>query len=276
MSSVVLVSLASMAGVGILLGVVIAMAHRKFAVKSDPRIDEVEGVLPGVNCGACGYPGCRAMAEAIAKGEAPVDGCPVGGAAVAALVAKIMGVELKGGSRRLVALVRCGGGRAEARETAEYVGLDDCRAAQLLGGNKGCQYGCLGLASCVKACPFNAMFMNDNGLPVVDKEACTACGLCVKACPRNLIALVPDDMYVHVLCRSYDTGRVVRSNCQVGCIGCKACERVCEDDAIHVTDLLAEIDYDKCTNCGKCAEVCPTKAIVIEEGRFLVTKKAAS
>ena len=267
MGSVVLVSLAIMAAVGVLLGAGIALAYRKFAVESDVRIDEIEEVLPGANCGACGHPGCRAFAEAVAKGEAPVDGCPVGGASVAALVAKIMGVETEDDGRRLVALVRCGGGRAEAKETAEYVGLDDCRAAQLLGGNKGCQYGCLGLASCVKACPFDAMFMNENGLPVVDKEACTACGLCVKACPRDLIALVPDDRHVHVLCRSYDTGRVVRSNCKVGCIGCKACERVCEDDAIHVTDMLAEIDYDKCTNCGKCAEACPTKAIIIEDGQ---------
>ncbi len=275
MANVVLVSLASMAGVGVLLGAVIAMAYRKFAVESDPRIDEIEEVLPGANCGGCGYPGCRAFAEAVARGNAPVDGCPVGGATVAALVAKIMGVESEGDSRRLVALVRCGGGRAEAKETAEYIGLEDCRAAQLLGGHKGCQYGCLGLGSCVKACPFDAMYMNDNGLPVVVKERCTACGLCVKACPRDLIALVPDDMLVHVLCRSYDAGRVVRSHCQVGCIGCKACERVCEDDAIHVTDLLAEIDYDKCTNCGKCAEACPTKAIIIEEGQPRVVSAAS-
>lgn len=270
MSSVVLVSLGVMALVGILLGAGIALAYRKFAVASDARIDEVEEVLPGANCGACGYPGCRAFAEAVAKGEAPVNGCPVGGASVAAKVAEIMGVETKSDGRRLVARVHCGGGKAEAKETAEYVGLEDCKAAHLLGGHKACQYGCLGLGSCVKACQFDAMHMSPNGLPVVDKEKCTACGLCVIACPRDLITLVPDDMLVHVLCRSFDTGREVRGKCQVGCIGCKACERVCEDDAIHVTNFLAEIDYDKCTNCGKCVAACPTKTIIMEEGQARV------
>lgn len=276
MANTVIVSLVSMGAMGALFGAGLAWASRKFAVESDSRIDDIEAVLPGANCGGCGYPGCRGFAEAVVTGKASVDGCPVGGSGVAAEVAKIMGVELEGGCERLVALVRCAGGRAEAKERAEYVGIDDCRAAEVVaGGSKGCEYGCLGLGSCVKACPFDAIAMGPNGLPVVDKAACTACGRCVVACPRDLIALVPCNMYVHVLCRSYDRGKEVRDNCQVGCIGCKACERVCEDDAIHVTDFLAEIDYTKCTNCGACAAKCPTKAIIIEDGAPKVTSAAS-
>lgn len=276
MANTVIVSLVSMGTMGVLFGAGLAWASRKFAVESDSRIDDIEAVLPGANCGGCGYPGCRGLAEAIVAGKAPVDGCPVGGSAVAAEVAKIMGVELEGGCERLVALVRCGGGHAQAKDRAEYVGIDDCRAAELVaGGSKGCEYGCLGLGSCVKACPFDAIAMGPNGLPVVDKAACTACGRCVVACPRDLIALVPCNMYVHVLCRSYDRGKEVRDNCQVGCIGCKACERACEHDAIHVTDFLAEIDYTKCTNCGACAAKCPTKAIIIEDGVPKVTSAAS-
>lgn len=267
MANTVIVSLVSMGAMGALFGAGLAWASRKFAVESDSRIDDIEAVLPGANCGGCGYPGCRGFAEAVVTGNAPVDGCPVGGSTVAAEVAKIMGVELEGGCERLVALVRCAGGHAQAKDRAEYVGINDCRAAELVsGGSKSCTYGCLGLASCVRACPFDAIAMGPNGLPVVDKDACTACGRCVAACPRDLIALVPCNMHVHVLCRSYDRGKEVRDNCQVGCIGCKACERACENDAIHVTDFLAEIDYTKCTNCGACAAKCPTKAIIIEDG----------
>ena len=277
MANTVIVSLVSMGAMGALFGAGLAWASRKFAVESDSRIDEIEEILPGANCGGCGYPGCRGFAEAVVTAGAPVDGCPVGGSAVAAQVAEIMGVRLEDSGERLVALVRCGGGHAEAKQRAEYVGMDDCRAAVVVGGGaKGCEYGCLGLASCVKACPFDAFAMGPNGLPIVDKAACTACGRCVVACPRDLIALVPCNMQVHVLCRSYDRGRQVRDNCQVGCIGCKACERVCEADAIHVTDFLAEIDYTKCTNCGACAAKCPTKAIIIEEdGRPHVTSAAS-
>ncbi len=276
MANTVIIALVSMGAMGVLLGAGLAWASRKFAVESDSRIDEIEEVLPGANCGGCGYPGCRGFAEAVVTGQAPVDGCPVGGSAVAERVAEIMGVKVEDTGKRLVALVRCGGGHAEAKQRAEYVGIEDCRAATLVsGGAKGCEYGCLGLASCVKACPFDAIAMGPNGLPIVDKAACTACGRCVVACPRDLIALVPDDMQVHVLCRSYHRGREVRENCQVGCIGCKACERVCEDDAIHVTDFLAEIDYTKCTNCGACAAKCPTKAIIIENGQPQVSSVAS-
>lgn len=277
MTNTVIVSLVSMGAMGVLFGAGLAWASRKFAVESDSRIDEIEAALPGANCGACGYPGCRAFAESVVGGGAPVNGCPVGGTAVATQVAKIMGVEPEDSGERLVARVHCGGGHAQAKQRADYVGIDDCRAAIIVGGGaKGCEYGCLGLASCVRACPFDAMVMGDNGLPIVDKDRCTACGRCVVACPRDLITLVPCSKEVHVLCRSFDRGREVRDNCQVGCIGCKACERVCEYDAIHVTDFLAAIDYAKCTNCGACAAKCPTKAIIIENGQIQLAETTAS
>ncbi len=276
MANTVLVSLVSMGAMGALFGAGLAWASRKFAVESDGRIDEVEECLPGANCGGCGYPGCRGFAEAIVTTGAPCDGCPVSSSAAAARIAEIMGVTIEESGERLVALVRCGGGHQEAKDRADYVGIDDCRAAAIVGsGAKGCEYGCLGLGSCVTACPFDAIAMGPNGLPIVDDAKCTACGRCVAACPRDLIALVPCSMEVHVLCRSYGRGREVRDNCQVGCIGCKACERACEHDAIHVTDFLAEIDYSKCTNCGACAAKCPTKAIIIDSDQVQVAATAS-
>ena len=277
MANTVLVSLVSMGTMGALFGAGLAWASRKFAVESDGRIDEVEECLPGANCGGCGYPGCRGFAEAIVTAGAPCDGCPVSSSAAASRIAEIMGVTIEESDERLVALVHCGGGHEEAKNRADYIGIDDCRAAAIVGsGAKGCEYGCLGLASCVKACPFDAIAMGPNGLPVVDDAKCTACGRCVVACPRALISLVPSSKQVHVLCRSFGRGREVRDNCTVGCIGCKACERVCEDDAIHVTDFLAEIDYTKCTNCGACAAKCPTKAIIIEGAQVKVADTVAA
>lgn len=266
MASSLLISVVSMGALGGLFGAGLAWASRKFAVQVDPRIDAIEEALPGANCGGCGQAGCRNFAEALVEGKVSVNGCPVGGSEVAAKLAEIMGVEVGDSDERLVAKVRCRGGRQEATQRADYIGITDCRAALLVGnGPKGCEYGCLGLGSCVEACPFDAIRMGPNGIPVVDTEACTACGNCVAACPQDLIALVPESKQVHVLCRSFDKGKDVRQNCQVGCIGCKACEKVCPVDAIHVTNFLAEIDYDKCINCGACAAKCPTKAIVSEK-----------
>ncbi|NLK08513.1 MAG: RnfABCDGE type electron transport complex subunit B [Firmicutes bacterium] len=271
MANTVLVSLVSMGTVGALFGAGLAWASRKFAVESDARVDDIEEILPGANCGACGYPGCRGFAEAVVAGAVPCDGCPVSSSEAAALIGEVMGVTIDSNSERLVAIVHCGGGHKEAKEKADYVGITDCRAAAIVSdGSKGCEYGCLGLASCVKACPFDAMSMGPNGLPIVDEDKCTACGLCVAACPRDLISLAPVNKVVHVLCRSFGRGREVRGNCTVGCIGCRACERACEFDAIHVTDFLAEINYANCTNCGECVAKCPTNSIIIQGDQVTV------
>lgn len=249
-----------LAVLGIAFGAGLAVAARKLAVKSDPRVDEIETLLPGANCGACGYPGCRGLAEAIAGGSAPVNACPV--TKDATPIARVMNVEVDSSRERLVAKVRCAGGRSEAKERFIYHGLQDCVAAHsLAGGFKVCEYGCLGLGSCAVACPFGAITINDNGLPVVDEEKCTGCGLCAKTCPRQLIALLPAGEPVTVLCMSQAKGAEVRKACQVGCIGCGLCARQCPQGAITVQNNLASINPDLCTACGICIGKCPTKTI---------------
>jgi electron transport complex protein RnfB len=271
-----LVSLVSMGGLAAVFAFVLAAASKAFHVETDPRVDEIIEVLPGVNCGACGFAGCASFAEGVATGQAPVNGCPVGGAAVAKLVAAIMGVESEGVKRR-VAQVLCKGGHEEAKQRGGYDGPRDCRIAHATqGGDKACSYGCLGYGSCVAACQFDAMYMDENGLPVVIEENCTACGKCVDACPRDIIMLVDEDQGVHIRCRSLLTGRFVRQVCSVGCIACQRCVKVCPTGAIYMEDNLARINYDKCTNCQACVEVCPMNTIEWQEGKGLLDKAAVS
>jgi Na+-translocating ferredoxin:NAD+ oxidoreductase RNF subunit RnfB len=260
----------SISGMGLLFGIALGFAGRIFYVKEDPKIGEVREALPGANCGGCGYAGCDAFAVAVAAGEAPVGGCPVGGADVAEKVAEIMGKKVELAARK-AAYVKCAGSRDKAVFRYDYVGLDDCKAvSQLAGsGSKSCGMGCLGNGSCAKTCPYNAIAMVD-GIAKVNSDICVACGLCVPTCPRNLIELIPVDSAVRVACNSTDSGKVVRAHCTVGCIGCKMCEKVCAYDAIHVTNLLAKVDCDKCTLCGECVKKCPTKAIVDLKGKIVV------
>ncbi|HHY35010.1 MAG TPA: RnfABCDGE type electron transport complex subunit B [Firmicutes bacterium] len=247
---------------GLAFGVLLGVAARKFRVEQDPRISKIIEVLPGANCGGCGFPGCSGLAAAIVGGQAPVNACTVGGNAVAEKVAEIMGVQALAVAAK-VAVVYCQGSLDVAEKKAEYVGIEDCRALDQLGGVKGCPYGCLGLGSCVKACKFGAMYMSPQGIPVVIREKCTGCGACVKACPRKIIELVPADKQVHILCRSYDKGPQVRKYCKLGCIACQACVRACPLKAIS-TDrgTLARIDYSLCDNCEICVSKCPVKTIV--------------
>ena len=249
-------------GTGLLIGILLGIAGKKFYVEVDERETKVREALPGNNCGGCGYPGCSGLAAAISKGEAPVNACPVGGAPVAAKVGEIMGVEA-GEQVREVAFVKCAGTCEVAKQTYNYNGLHDCVMINMRqnGGPKACTFGCLGEGSCVQACPFDAIHVVD-GVAVVDKDACKACGKCVAVCPRHLIELVPYEQKHLVQCSSRDKGKDVMSVCSVGCIGCKMCERVCEFDAVKVTDNIAHIDPSKCTNCGKCAEKCPKKVIL--------------
>jgi len=258
---VYLYSLLSMGGLGALLALGLGFASRTFRVERDKRIDEVENALPGANCGACGYAGCSSFAEAVVRGEASVDGCPVGGEAVAKKLAEIMG-STASGSNKMIAQVLCGGGWKETRKTAEYQGIQSCKAANMVnGGTKTCQYGCLGLGDCAAVCPFDAITMSENGLPIIDPEKCTGCGKCVEACPRNIIVLAPETGKNHIRCSSHDPGKVVRKICEVGCIGCGICAKVCPVDAIKIENNLAVLDYSKCINCGLCAEKCPTGTI---------------
>ncbi|QTL97251.1 RnfABCDGE type electron transport complex subunit B [Iocasia frigidifontis] len=267
MESIYINSLLSMGGLGALLAVGLGFAARAFHVERDERIDQIEEVLPGANCGACGYAGCSNFAEAVVNGEAAVDGCPVGGDKVAALVAEIMGATAGSGEKQL-AQILCNGGWQETEQPSEYRGIKTCSAANMVSsGTKSCQYGCLGLGECAAVCPFDAIEMSENGLPVIDPEKCTGCGKCVQACPRGIITLAPISSQNHIRCSSHDSGKLVRGICELGCIGCGICAKVCPVEAIKIENNLAVIDYSKCINCGLCAEKCPTGAIEFEGKR---------
>lgn len=262
MSSVYIYSLISMGGLAALLAAGLGFASKKFHVERDERIDQVEEALPGANCGACGYAGCSSLAEAIVAGSVPQDICPVAGEEAQKQIAKIMGAANSEAGEKLIAQVLCRGGWKETQRLSEYRGVKSCKAANIVsGGTKSCQYGCLGLGDCAEACPFDAIVINDNGIPEVDSEKCTGCGKCVEACPRSIITLARISKKNHIRCSSHDHGKTVRKICEVGCIGCSLCAKVCPVDAITMENNLAVIDYDKCINCGLCAEKCPTNAI---------------
>ena len=257
----ILIAALVVGGTGLFIGVFLGVAGKKLAVEVDPREEAINEALPGNNCGGCGYAGCSGLASAIVKGEAPVNGCPVGGAPVAQKIGEIMG-ESANDAVKMVAFVKCAGTCEKTTKTYEYYGIEDCGMASMMqnAGPKSCSFGCLGFGSCVKACPFDAIHIVD-GIALVDKETCKACGKCVAVCPKKLIELVPYDQKHLVQCSSNEKGKNVIAACKVGCIGCKMCEKVCEFDAVKVLDNIAHIDPDKCTNCGKCADKCPRKII---------------
>ena len=257
---IILITTVMITVIGAIVGAGLVFTGKKFHVEVDEREAAVRECLPGNNCGACGYAGCDAMAAAIAAGEAPVNGCPVGGAAVADQVAKIMGTEA-GAIDRKAAYVRCKGTCEVTHNQGNYIGIRDCRSAVLSGLNvTDCAYGCLGFGSCQAVCPQNAIRLVD-GVAVINENKCVACGLCVKACPRGLIELVPVKNRVRVQCSNRDKGPAVKKVCAAGCIGCGICQRQCESDAIHVENSLARVNYANCTQCGKCVEKCPVKVI---------------
>jgi len=243
-------------------GLVLAIASKVFEVKKDPRIEEILNFLPGANCGGCGFAGCAACATAIVEGKAPVDACPGCAGEKVTQIAAIMGVEVAA-TERYVAFVRCAGGN-RAEKKFDYIGINDCVGALKVcgAGPLECSYGCMGFGSCVKACKFGAMSINENGVAEVDRDLCTNCMLCAAACPRNLIVSVPYSADIMVRCNSKDKGAVAKNACAVSCIGCKLCEKNCEAGAIKVVDNCAVIDYKLCTSCGICATKCPRKLIV--------------
>jgi len=262
MVSGILIAMAVVGAVGLFIGLFLGIAGIKFKVEVDEREEAVLSALPGNKCGGCGYAGCANLAAAIAKGEAPVNACPVGGEPVGKEIAKIMGVEA-GKETKKVAFVACQGTCDKAKTDYEYHGIADCAMLSFVpnGGPKSCDYGCTGFGNCVKACPFDAIHVVD-GVAVVDKEACKACGKCVAACPKHLISLVPYDAKYLVACSSKAKGPVTMKECSAGCIGCTLCQRNCPVGAAKVTDFLAKIDPETCKGCGICAEKCPKKVIV--------------
>ena len=265
MDNGIITALITLSAIGIASAVILYFIAQKFKVIEDPRIDKVSDALPQANCGGCGFAGCRAFAEAMVK-EGTMEGffCPVGGNEMMKSLAPLLGVEAVE-KKPQIAVLRCNGSAANSPAKYNYDGPVNCTFTHTLAaGEGGCMYGCLGGGECVDACDFDAIFMNpETNLPVV-KDNCVACGACVEACPRDLLELRdrgPKERRIFVACRNMEKGGPAKKNCSVACIGCAACFKVCNFDAITMADNLAYIDYEKCTLCRKCVEVCPTDAI---------------
>lgn len=243
-------------------GLLLTIAAKIFHVPSDPMVDDLREILPGVNCGACGYVGCDAYAKALASGEAAANLCVPGGAQVTATITNLIGGGQSSQRSVQVARVRCQGNCKLAKDKYAYSGLESCAAASaIFDGQKSCAFGCLGFGDCVRACPFDAIEIVDE-IALINEEKCMSCRKCVAACPKQLIEMVNQEIRYTVLCRSSDRGPAVRKYCDIGCIGCTRCVKACPEAAISMQGSLAYIDYTKCTNCNKCAEVCPTNAII--------------
>ena len=250
-----------LAGLGILLGLAIGLVAKKFEVPQDPKFTQIRESLPGANCGGCGYAGCDAYAKAVLEGKAPLTSCVVGGEPVSRAIAGIMGVEQETFEKK-VAFVQCSGDTSHAQDKMRYDGVQHCLEASMVpgAGPKSCPYGCVGFGTCVTACKFDAIHV-ENRLARVDEEKCVGCGACVAVCPKNIIKLVPKSMKVRVQCSGQDRGRDVRLVCEAGCLGCTLCVRTCPEKAIYMEGNVARIDPSKCVACGACIAKCPAKVI---------------
>ena len=246
--------------IGLVAGVGLALASKFMAVPTDERVEKITEALPGANCGACGYSGCEGYAKAIASGEAEPDKCAPGGAAAAAEISEILGIELK--TEKKFAFIGCNGTNETVKLKYEYEGLESCSAAVLLhSGPLDCAYGCMALGDCVKACPFGALTMVESK-PTVCIDMCSGCGLCAKACPKKLIKILPENAQVKIGCSNKEKGVSVVKTCTVSCIACGMCEKACEAGALKMENNLPVIDYNLCTACGKCKTACKRKVII--------------
>ena len=260
MPNEILLAILIVSGIGLIIGVVLAIASALFAVPVNEKEEAVLSELPGANCGACGFSGCSGYAKAIAEGEAEVNLCPVGGKDVALKVGSIMGVEA-GEVEEKTAVVLCMGSKDNTERRFNYQGARNCLSATNLVGNlSSCVYGCMGLGDCVKVCQYDAIEVC-NGVARVITENCRGCGMCARACPKGIISLVPLKEQAIVRCSNLHKGAVTRKDCEVGCLGCMKCVKICEAGAIEVKNFRAVVDPHKCTNCGKCVEACSRKCI---------------
>lgn len=249
--------------IGLLLGLILAIASIIMAIPVDETAIEIQDVLAGANCGACGYSGCSGYASALSKGECTdCTLCAPGGAAATEAIAAILGVEA-GSSTPMTAVVMCHGTHENSAQIMDYFGDMSCKtASQLFEGGKACTFGCLGLGDCEEACPYDAIHVTDAGIAEVDSLKCKACKICINTCPKGIIDLAP--LYREeavVYCQNHDKGGETRKACKVGCIGCMKCQKTCQHDAIKVTNFCASVDQTKCVGCGDCIAGCPTKCL---------------
>ncbi|MDR1379472.1 MAG: RnfABCDGE type electron transport complex subunit B [Synergistaceae bacterium] len=248
---------------GLVFGALLAFASIKFFVKTDERVSMIREILPGANCGGCGYPGCDGYANGVVNEGAKMNLCAAGGPVVAQKIAEIMGVTVEQeDSTPLRAVLRCAGSPRSSARNVVYDGIQDCRSAAVLPGGSpnACPFSCMGLGTCVKVCPFGAMSIVD-GLASIDPKKCVGCGACISACPKSVLTLAPNTSVAWVTCNSKWKGPDVKKVCSVGCIGCSLCARVCPEKAIAVDGNLAVIDFAKCTGCGMCMAKCPAGCI---------------
>lgn len=255
-------SILVLGGLALVLGGILAIAYTKLAVHSDPREEAIIALLPGANCGTCGFPGCAAYAAKLAQGEAEPNLCPVIEPDMAQALAKTLGIEIEAREPRIAVLI-CQGGKDICPERYIYEGLTDCRSACLLhGGNKACPFGCIGLGDCERGCPFGAIRMGPDRLPRIDPDKCTGCGICVRECPKQTLILIPRSKLVYLACISQDKGKEVSSVCRLGCIGCTLCVRACPFDALKMEGNLPVMEIEHCTDCGICVHKCPTHSFI--------------
>lgn len=253
----VLTALIVVVSVGLLFGILLALFIHFFGVEEDEKTKKIRDVLPGINCGACGFTGCNEYAQALSKGNAKPNLCIPGANATAKALGSLLGVEVDE-PKDFVAFVHCNGTCDVATEKSAYDGINTCKARSMVyAGPKSCSYGCLGCGDCASVCVSHAIYL-ENGIARVDTSRCVGCGMCVKECPKNIISMIPQNAKAVVYCNSKDKGAEAIKYCKKACIACKKCEKACPSGAITVIDNCAVIDYTKCTGCGVCAECCPT------------------
>lgn len=259
----ILIGAGVLGALGLAFGLLLTLTNKVFEVPADPLREAVREALPGANCGGCGFPGCDGLADAIVDGNAPISACPVGGSKLADEIAAIMGIDKTPAQIRNVATVVCQGSLDRCKTKFEYHGIEDCVAATLVNdGNRACRYACLGLGTCVRACKFDAIHIDEcMKIATIDPEKCQSCGACVSACPKHVLSLQPETVPVRLLCRAAEEGYVVGDNCKIGCVGCEICANECKFGAITMENHLPKFDMEKCVACMICADVCPTGAI---------------
>jgi electron transport complex, RnfABCDGE type, B subunit len=258
----ILIPVLIVSGIGLFCGLILAVASIVMAVPKDEKAEAIREMLPGANCGACGFSGCDGYAKAMSSGEAQPGLCTVGGVAVAKTISEYLGCGTADVQAK-AALVHCLGSYDYTSDKTVYEGIETCAGAALVaGGTASCQYGCMGLGDCSKACPYGAISVC-NGVARVDTAHCKGCSLCVKACPKHLISLVPVKKQAVVRCSNCDKGAATNKVCKIGCIGCMKCEKTCTHDAVHVSDSRATVDPEKCVGCGECVAVCPRHCITM-------------